>query len=231
MKPSRMVPILLLAVLVVFGSGCTHSLKVKNVAEFPTGQSSSLSWRPTVGLVFETMLMDAYTDRLADEVASAMRESGTYTEIKYRYSPQLASDSGRRADVDYIVKLEINPQYKGSGWNFLISWPGYLIWTPAWNGFVYEADWSTHVTIIDPETRTELIRKRAPMAMNLRHAAINRTWIEIGWLEIGIIPFVGGIFWTAYDSSVTPELVTNHSRTYGRYIARTIAQGISEAPH
>lgn len=220
----------LLIVITIFSASCTHSLKVRNADAFYTSNSGGILSVPVVlGVVTESSDTNINTQRLLDEVIDALRDSGDYVDVKrtFRYT-DFSGD--RRSDVDYVATLELNPNYQGSLWNWIpISWPGFLLWTPAWNGFVYKADLATTLKIQDPLNREVLVERKIPMRLNLRHAGINRTWIEIGWLEWSIIPFVGGIFWTRYDSQVTPILVSEVGELYGDYIAVEISKEIERA--
>jgi hypothetical protein len=51
----------------------------------------------------------------------------------------------------------------------------------------------------------------------------------LGWFEIGIIPFVGGIAFTSYDDSVTEQFITKVSPSYGPFVAAKIVSAIKPA--
>jgi len=61
-----------------------------------------------------------------------------------------------------------------------------------------------------------------------RHAAMGRTWTEVSWFEVSIIAFVGGVAFTGYDESVTPEFISAVSPNYGAYVSRKIMDAISK---
>ena len=63
--------------------------------------------------------------------------------------------------VDFIVKLDIPTEYKGSGWNFLINFPGFLIFTPAWNGYVYKVNHTVDILLISLSASQTTIRRRS----------------------------------------------------------------------
>jgi hypothetical protein len=54
------------------------------------------------------------------------------------------------------------------------------------------------------------------------------TWTEIGWLEVGVIPFFGGlIFAGTYDPDVTPLVMDKIEQPVGDYIAQEIVSRIN----
>jgi len=61
-----------------------------------------------------------------------------------------------------------------------------------------------------------------PVVLDIRHAAINRTWTEISWFEVSVIAFVGGIVFVQYDDSVTPLTSEKAAPVVGDYIAQEI---------
>lgn len=106
--------------------------------------------------------------------------------------------------VDYWVKMSFQPSYDGSAWNFFINWPGFLIWTPAWNGYIYKVNYLADVTITEAKTNRVIETLSIPFKFDVRHADIGRTWTEVGWLEVSIIPFISGFIFTQYDDDVSP---------------------------
>jgi len=65
--------------------------------------------------------------------------------------------------------------------NFLINWPGFLIFMPAINGYIYEANYDVEVTLTEAAGDSKIDTWSIPIRLNLRHAAMNRTWTEVGW--------------------------------------------------
>ena len=61
-----------------------------------------------------------------------------------------------------------------------------------------------------------------PIYLKIRHADISRTWTEIGWLEWGVIPLIGGICFIQYDDDVTPLAADKIQLPIGDYIAQKI---------
>ncbi len=58
---------------------------------------------------------------------------------------------------------------------------------------------------------------------------MSRTWTEVGWFEVGIIPLIGGIVFTSYDVDATDDFITEVSPYYGPYIAGKIMATLRSA--
>jgi hypothetical protein len=125
-----------------------------------------------------------------------------------------------------IAHLTITPDRHGSGWNFPINWPGFLIFTPAWNGYVYRVNYDVDVILCNQDNQ-KIDELKLPVALNIRHASINRTWTEIGWLEVGLIPLIGACVFPTYDDEVTPELAGKIESPVGDYIAQEIIKSLN----
>ena len=121
----------------------------------------------------------------------------------------------------------IEAAHEGSGCNFLVNWPGFLIWTPAWNGYIYKVKYTINCTLTKGANKETIDQFKIPIALNIRHAAINRTWTEISWLEVSAIAFVGGLVFISYDESVTPLVSEKIETPIGRYIAQEIVKRIN----
>lgn len=133
--------------------------------------------------------------------------------------------AGKRADV--IASIGVKSVYGGSGWNFLINWPGFLIFTPAWHGYNYKVSHTIDVQLNRGDDSTQFASFSLPVVLNIRHADMNRTWTEIGWLEWGIIPFVGGFVFISYDDNVTPLVAEKVAIPVGTYVAQEIVNRIN----
>src|SRR3990167_4580450 len=96
-------------------------------------------------------------ERLVMATANALKRDGF--KLTYPFYP---SDENKAA-VDFIVKLTTSSTYRGSGWNFLINWPGFLIWTPAWHGYNYGALFGFDADITNTKTNNSLPRISAPV--------------------------------------------------------------------
>lgn len=182
--------------MVISTTACSHSLTVKNLNEYQKNDNVSASKKLKIGMVSSNK--DPHTEIFFKATAS---ELAKYAEsISFAdNNPSLKLDS-----VDYWVKMSFQPSYDGSGWNFLINWPGFLIWTPAWHGYVYKVNYLADITITEAKTNKVVETLSVPFKFDVRHADIGRTWTEVGWLEVSIIPFISGFVFTQYDDTVSP---------------------------
>jgi len=202
---------------VVLLTGCSHPLEVKNLNTYTNTRMTSLEKKLTIGIVPHNT-GDIHCDRLLKGVGEALAKYDAAVLLPYNQS------SSRKVDV--IAQISIVPEYKGSGLNFLINFPGFLVWAPAWNGYIYEVDYNVDVVLTKASDRTKIDSYRLPINLNIRHAASNRTWTEISWLEFGVIAFVGGLFFIQYDDTVSPLVAAKVEAPIGDYIAQEIVNRI-----
>jgi hypothetical protein len=200
-------------------SSCAHSLDVKNLSLYKPDFINSQEQQIKVGVIGATNTPEE--ERLLLAAVNALKRDG----FKVTYPFYAGEES--RSTVDYIAKVSTSSEYKGSGWNFLINWPGFLVWTPAWHGYKYRALYTFDIDISHPATKTDLPRLSVPVDLDIRHADMNRTWTELSWLEYSVIAFVGGIIFTRYDKSLTPQLLLATESKIGDYMGSKIASNIS----
>ena len=202
---------LLVAGVSVF-SGCAHQLDVKNLNMYRNTSLSTLDKTMKIGVVADSKKMEG--KRFVKEIADSLSKYNVHA---------TTSVLNNRSKLDVVATISVDSEYKGSGWNFLINWPGFLIFTPAWHGYVYEIGHNFTVLLTDGPSGKEIDSFSIPVVLDIRHAAINRTWTEIGWLEYGIIPLIGGIAFTEYDKTVTPLAHEKVGPVIADYMAQEIA--------
>lgn len=193
-------------------TGCAHQLNVKNLDMYRNTSLATLESPMRLGIVTDSPKIEG--KRFVKEIADSLS--------KYNVRATTAV-MNNRSNLDVVATISVDSEYKGSGWNFLIDWPGFLIFTPAWHGYVYEIDHNFTVLLTEGSSGKKIDSFHIPVELDIRHAAINRTWVELGWLEFGIIPFVGGIFHISYDSNVTPVAHEKVSPVIADYMAQEIA--------
>jgi hypothetical protein len=199
-------------------TGCQHGLTVKNLDSYR--QAGVVSDKPiSVGLIVNA---PGPSDRLGDGIAVGLRNCAT--EVIYPYAP-----SGFRK-VDVHATVGIAPSYKGSGANFWINFPGFLVFAPAWNGYVYKVEYDVDVTLARASDGVRIETFSLPIKLNIRHADYNRTWTEVSWLEVGVIALVGGVTFIQYDDNVSPLVADATKTTLGAYIAQEIVKKVNAAP-
>ncbi|MCP3942407.1 MAG: hypothetical protein GY710_13095 [Desulfobacteraceae bacterium] len=203
--------------------GCAHKMDVTNIRSHFSPPIAPPKTPIKIGIKSSddaVMEKSKYISAIVD----AIKRSGSFEKTIYPYK-----HSVHNGDVDVVVDLSVMPKYSGSGSNFLVNWPGFLIFAPAFWGYGYNADIATMVNITFAEQNISQ-QIAVPLQYKFRHAAINRTWTEIGWLEFGIIPFIGGIAFTQYDPKITPDFISSISTSYGASISNKIIETIYSNP-
>lgn len=198
--------------VVFFLSGCTHPLTVKNIGMYQDFRYQALDKPIKLGIMTEAT--NPEDKQLVGNVADEL--------MKHSVQPIMPYSGTTQIPVDAVAKIDIMADHNGSGLNFLINWPGFLIFTPAWNGYIYEVNYKINVNLINPVTKNSIDQFTLPISLDIRHADYNRTWTELSWFEVSVIAFIGGIVFTSYDDSVTPLLVEKIGPTIGKYVAKEI---------
>lgn len=200
--------------LAVFSAGCSHPLTLSNLDCYKAGFLNSTSKKITAGIIAVTNSPEE--ERLVTAAVNALKRDGVA--IIYPFY----SNEESLKKVDYIVKIATTSEFRGSGINFLINWPGFLIFAPALFGYSYTAAFNFDVDITDVRRNSTLPRIAIPLELKFKHAEMNRTWTEISWLEVSVIAFIGGICFTQYDKSVTPTLMNTVEYKVGDYVESKI---------
>ena len=210
--------VLLMVILGMLAAGCSHQLTITNLNEHYSTPPAPPQEPVSVGLVSGQM-SDPVNNKYVYAIVTAMRNSGNFDRVIYPYSH--AEHSG----VASVVHLSVLPSYDGMGSNFFVNFPGFLIFAPAIWGYGYEADIDTMADISYPGANTTK-HLEIPTRYDFRQAEIDRTWTEVGWLEVGIIPFIGGFVFTQYDPDVTRPFISEVSSNYGYYVGSKITRAV-----
>ena len=201
--------------LVSIFSGCAHQLEIKNLSMYRNTSLMSLEKQARIGIVADTREMEG--KRFIKDVADALR--------KYNIQATTAVSLNKN-NLDYIATITVDSEYKGSGWNFLIDWPGFIIFTPAWHGYIYKINHDFNVALTEGGSSNKQIDSfNIPVELDVRHAAFGRTWLaESGWWLLYSIPSaVGGVIHTSYDNNVTPIAHEKAAPVVADFIAQEIA--------
>lgn len=199
--------------------GCTHSLHINNLEDFSSPPSTPIKEPLRLGVSSKSD-MDPQNRKYVAAIVEALQKDNRMVNIVYPYNHAIHKDA-----VDAVVDITINPRYSGQGSNFFVNFPGFLIFAPAVWGYGYNADLETVAAVTNLKNGTSQ-QVTIPCHYRFRHASIYRTWTEVGWLEVGLIPFIGGIAFTSYDDGVTEEFITKVSPSYGPYVADKIVLAI-----
>ena len=209
---------LMMFVCLIF-MGCSHSMRITNTADYFSPVSSPLREPVKLG-VTSSNDTDIQNSRYVTSIVDALQRTGSFERIIYPFSQAV-----HKEQADIIVDITVSPHYSGRGSNFFVNWPGFLIFAPAIWGYGYNAEIETRINITHlKDGRSQQLT--IPIKYKFRQAEIDRTWTEIGWLEWGVIPLIGGIVFTSYDTDVTDEFISKVSPNYGPYIAKKILEAM-----
>ncbi len=205
--------ILGIVLLTLLISGCSHQLTITNPDEY-YAQTPYINNPVTIGII-SPQTQDG--ERLVGEIVDNLRSIGNMKVI----SPYTMNANN---PVDYVLDFNIQTDYRGDMTNFLISFPGFILLAPTWNGYFYSANMNTKVTITDFNTGEPLLTKAYETKYQCKQSEFDRTWMQgVDWfLTYGLASFIGGIVVTGYDDDITSDFVKGYSQPYGSYIARKV---------
>jgi len=217
-KTDSLLFVSLLLLLVMFLlSGCVHPLVINNMSTYQTSGITSFDKPLKIGIVNDTT--EPEQKSILSGIANAL--SSYSAKIVMPYAPNSQNP------VDIIANIDIETAHDGSGWNFLVNFPGFLIFAPAWNGYLYEVKYTINCTLTKGANKDAIDQFKIPIVLDIRHASYNRTWTEISWFEVGAIAFVGGLVFITYDDNVTPLVMEKTENPLGKYIAQEIVKRIN----
>ncbi len=203
--------------------GCTHAIEVKNRNQYSlhatAPRSLTFSMQLPVGDETARPLGDATKDGLAAQ--SSVSRVTMVQESPPDFTP------------DYVVSLQARTEFTGSGWNYLVSFPGFLIFTHAWNGYAYGgARTTTEIQLHRPGVAEAVGARTVETDWDFRHCDFGRgAWTSSGWYTPGYggLNLVIGFFMIQYDTDATEPLMAAVHRPYGEYIANNIVELASSA--
>jgi len=211
-----LLPFLILATLLIT-VGCSHQLTVKNIDKYQNVEINSLNKPLTIGIVGNYSKPDG--QNLLDGIAASLESYSAKVIKPYTLNSQ--------SEADVVATIAVRSSYEGSSANFWINFPGFLLWAPAWNGYIYEVNHVIDVKLANAGGG-QFEKFSIPIELDVRHADINRTWTEISWFEFGIIAFVSGFAFMNYDEKVTPLLATAIQKPVGNYVSQQIIKRIND---
>ncbi|NJC88438.1 MAG: hypothetical protein FIB02_07900 [Desulfuromonas sp.] len=213
MKTLRLI---LLLILSGFIFGCSHHLEINNLHEYQASSFKSLPKDLTIGVTTSSSDKDGKT--LVTGMASSL--SKHTSSIIYPYAPA----SGKKADI--ITNVAIHPKHEGSGLNFLINFPGFLVWAPAWNGYQYYPTYNVDIDILSTIDNSKIDTFSIPIKLDVNQSDIGRTWTEISWFEVGAIALISGFVFINYDDDITPMVEQEIKGPVGDYLAQEVIERI-----
>jgi len=200
--------------------GCTHAMTVKNLNEYTLTPTHAV--RKNVAVLSHRGGTDE--EIFFQHMVEALRAHPAVAQLRTNWRWN-TSEPGFEPDV--VVSIEPRARYRGSLWNFPITWPGFLVFTHAWNGYVYYADVDADIQVHDPDTRVVADRSQLRIKYSLRHCDFGRGfWASTGWWMPGYsaTALLSGLFFVAYDKDATGEFHNEIRKPFGDYLAEQIMQ-------
>ncbi|MBI5555803.1 MAG: hypothetical protein HY920_08145 [Elusimicrobia bacterium] len=210
---------ILAALLVVsLTLGCTYALKVTNEGDFEP-ETTTLKQQVKLGVLNTN-------DDLLSSVVNKLQMDPNIAEIKFNYQP----NSG--VEVDYAQKLERKAKYRADGQNFIITFPGFILFAHAWAGYKYYIDIATISTLLDKDGK---VLKNATFntTYEIRYTSFARgaTTSLCGWIlpPYGGLDIIAGAFFAGtFDHRGTDEFYDKVKDSYSSYIASKIVRQIKK---
>lgn len=218
MKWNRWSAGLSLLALVAF-CGCTHSLEWKNRQVYRTMAFDTS--REGLLVLLESDSTSEQAELLCLQVAQALSTRGGY---RVRYM----AAGNTKADVRLRVNIE--ESYKGRVSNFFISFPGYLIFTPAWLGYGYYVNYDVTCELENARTHERIGVVKVPITMSFRYTDGGRGWANVVIWPLAPFSFFNGLYGITYDNDITDMLDQTAYRTLGEYIAEKLIARINVEP-
>jgi hypothetical protein len=131
---------------------------------------------------------------------------------------------------DVVLAIDHRLEYRSSGWNFLVNWPGFLAFLPAWIGYGYHADIETRVAIHDAQGAL-LGEETIPVNYRMRHADMDRTvWAGFGWFPAtyGVAALGGGVYGAlTFDDDAIGAFQAATRENYASYAGSRVLERIA----
>ena len=210
--------------LLVACCGCAHRLEIINLDDYCTNADmpqckncSSVRVELKTAIPSESVYVPESESILRDQLNSELTKRGCVIN---------GTD-----DPAFLISCEIDTTYSANGLNFLVSWPGYIIFTHAWLGYGYDVKYWIRCEISTTADKNVVGRIEDTINLHVRYADFGTTWAAgCGWIPwIGFIPsMANGIYVaTTYDDDMTPELQEKASRVIAAAIADELIKKIN----
>jgi hypothetical protein len=128
--------------------------------------------------------------------------------------------------VDYVITIDPVVDYESDGLNYLVNFPGGIVFAPAWHGYIYHANIITTVGFHDGNG--ELL-KTVPIETfySMRHSEFDRTWYPM--FSFNVLNAVGGIYTAlVFDSDITVDVKNAIGDSYSDVVTDRIVKEIAD---
>lgn len=127
-----------------------------------------------------------------------------------------------RERLDVIANIKIDHDFSGSFTNFFVAFPGYLVFTHAWLGYKYYAEFDVQCELIAVVTDEVIATIDIPVEVGIRHADAGRTWSNAVIWPVAPFSLINGLYCITYDNDVTRDLRAEFYETLSNHIASEI---------
>lgn len=217
-ETGSMKKILAILLVVSMSLGCTYALRVTNEGDFEP-DTTTLKRQVKLGVLNSD-------DDLLGSVVNKLQMDPNIAEVK------LLNEKTSNVEVDYKEKLERKARYRASGQNFIITFPGFILFAHAWAGYKYYVDIATISSLLDKEGK---ILKKATFntPYEIRYTSFARGAISslCGWIlpPYGGLDIIAGAFFAGtFDHRGTDEFYDKIKDSYSNYIAGKIVAQIKK---
>jgi hypothetical protein len=200
--------------------GCAHNLELCNAHRYRNSERADFSKRGLLAFVVSETL-DVSSQMFCRQVGIQMAQQGGYAVTS---SPDADT---KKADVD--VRISVETEASGRLENFLISWPGFLLFAHAWLGYGYDVRYKVRCVVTNSATTERIADFTELLHLELRHSEFDRTWAAgCGWLFLySATAFVNGFYVTSYDRDITPLLYSAAYPMLARRVALRLVKEIN----
>ena len=198
--------------------GCTHSLRITNEETLVPPQT-----KPSNAVKLGFVKTE---DKLINSVINEISLNMACKEAKKDYQ------NGLGIEVDYVSDLSASMKFRASGQNFLITIPGFIVFTHAWLGYKYCIDIDTQSKLLDTTGNT-LSEATIITPYEIRYTSFARgAWSSlIGWFTpgFGLIDIIPGIIYSGdYDDRATPEFIEKAKPSYSTFVSAKLLEQVAE---
>ena len=209
--------------LLVACCGCAHRLEITNLDDYCTNGDMIQCKNYSVSVEFKTPISPG--SAYVFESEAALRE-----QLEFELSKR-GCVINRKDNPEYQISCEVDTTYSANGLNFLVSWPGFIIFTHAWLGYGYDAQYWIRCEISTLADKNVVGRIEDTINLHVRYADFGTTWAAgCGWIPyIGVISsMANGIYVaTTCDDDMIPELQEKACHVIASAIADELVKKIN----
>mgnify|MGYP005839404251 FL=1 len=204
----------LLCLALVWWSGCAYPFRVTNLDEHHK------PWPPPAPLKLALQsTSSAEGQSFFDALQQVLWHAKNVDKLQVPHYGEAADP-----DVEFVVDVAVRPELKGDPLNYWITFPGFVLLTHAWYGFVYHAELRTQYSIYAPpravgtplHERTVLPQYHIRFCDEDRAAATLTGWLLPGW---GLTNALLGFYMVSWDPDGLVELYRRVGSQFGAYVA------------